>query len=320
MEGDSRAGVFRDIHGLLCQLQTNITSICEGIKHGYGFPEQNLAGSTRYSIIPGATYRVQVSTSSGFAKFVVNQSGISDTSLALRGLTAGQRYYWRVRAANTAGTGPFSATWSFTTTSVTPPTAPTLVAPTDGSSGVSVDPDLKWRSVRGASSYQLQVSTNRNFASPLLDLGLSDTSQTMAGLIPNQRYYWRVNAANSAGTSPWSAIWGFTTLLRGSGKAAGLLQQPTSTALFQNYPNPFNPATTVAYILAEESEVWLAIYDLAGQRMRTLVQQRQLPGQYGVVWDGRNEAGQDVASGVYLYQLEVLGRGVVGTGRMLLVR
>ena len=69
--------------------------------------------------------------------------------------------------------------------------------------------------------------------------------------------------------------------------------------LAQNCPNPFNPVTTVRYGLAEGGRVTLRIYDVTGRVVRTLVDQRQPAGRHAVLWDGRNDAGQRVGSGVY---------------------
>jgi hypothetical protein len=95
---------------------------------------------------------------------------------------------------------------------------------------------------------------------------------------------------------------------------------PAVFALGQNYPNPFNPETTISYDLPEETDVYLVIYDLMSRTVRALVYGYQQPGRHEVVWDGRDENGREVASGVYLYRLEERGRGVVATRRMLLLR
>jgi hypothetical protein len=96
--------------------------------------------------------------------------------------------------------------------------------------------------------------------------------------------------------------------------------RPTTFRLGQNAPNPFNPETTISFELPEMAEVRLSITNLAGQEVRTLVQGAYQPGWYSVVWDGRDAAEQEVASGVYLYRLEGGGRGIVETKRMVLVR
>lgn len=78
---------------------------------------------------------------------------------------------------------------------------------------------------------------------------------------------------------------------------------PSVTALAQNYPNPFNPETTIKFDLAGETSVSLRIYDLTGQVVRTLVSESLPAGSYTELWDGRNEAGAKVGSGVYFYEL-----------------
>ncbi|MGB2768320.1 MAG: FlgD immunoglobulin-like domain containing protein [Candidatus Zixiibacteriota bacterium] len=78
--------------------------------------------------------------------------------------------------------------------------------------------------------------------------------------------------------------------------------------LFQNSPNPFNQETIIRYSLCGDCDVKLCVYNLLGQRVRTLVDQVQRADDYQVSWDGKNEQGQDVASGVYLYKLETQWR------------
>jgi hypothetical protein len=83
---------------------------------------------------------------------------------------------------------------------------------------------------------------------------------------------------------------------------------PRRVALLQNTPNPFNPTTTIRFALPEESDVTLAVYDIAGRQVATLVDGSRPAGRHSVVWDGRNEAGRPVASGVYFYRLTSNGR------------
>ena len=84
--------------------------------------------------------------------------------------------------------------------------------------------------------------------------------------------------------------------------------RPTETKLLANYPNPFNPETWIPYRLAEEAFVTLTIYDGAGQVVRTINVGHQTAAAYesrsqAIHWDGRNEIGEEVASGVYFYHL-----------------
>jgi glucose/arabinose dehydrogenase len=82
-------------------------------------------------------------------------------------------------------------------------------------------------------------------------------------------------------------------------------ERPSEFVLSQNYPNPFNPATKIEFTLAEPGFVTLKIYDLGGRVVRTLVSQQLSPGYKSVIWDGKNQDGRDVASGVYFCRLKV---------------
>jgi hypothetical protein len=80
---------------------------------------------------------------------------------------------------------------------------------------------------------------------------------------------------------------------------------PIATMLRQNYPNPFNPETTISFDLAQATVVTLTVYDAAGQTIRTLVPgETYQAGRYTSVWNGRDNGGAKVASGVYLYELQ----------------
>jgi len=83
----------------------------------------------------------------------------------------------------------------------------------------------------------------------------------------------------------------------------GAVQKLYYNRLEQNFPNPFNPQTTIAFSISKPSNVHLAIYDITGARVRDLVDEKRVPGVYRVVWNGRSQNGNPVASGVYFYKL-----------------
>jgi hypothetical protein len=92
-----------------------------------------------------------------------------------------------------------------------------------------------------------------------------------------------------------------------------------TNSLAQNYPNPFNPATTIEYSIAEPGHVTLRVYNVAGQLVRTLVDEYQTPQEIQpVIWSGQNDRGQNVSTGVYFYKLST--RGFTRTRKMLLLK
>lgn len=93
---------------------------------------------------------------------------------------------------------------------------------------------------------------------------------------------------------------------------------PRPTTLYQNYPNPFNPATSIAFYLASDSRATLVVYDVRGARMRGLVDGDLAAGRHVAAWDGRNDAGGQVGSGVYYYRLRA-GNDLI-TRKLVIVR
>ena len=104
----------------------------------------------------------------------------------------------------------------------------------------------------------------------------------------------------------------------------GTVYVPVRTAsLGQNYPNPFNPTTRIEYRLPESSpgaktHVNVVVYDVRGAKVRELVNGEQSPGKHAVDWDGRNDAGETVGSGVYFYRLRT--PQFADTRKMVLVK
>ncbi len=93
---------------------------------------------------------------------------------------------------------------------------------------------------------------------------------------------------------------------------------PQSFTLSQNYPNPFNPQTTLRFDLPRSEEIDLAVYNLTGQKVATLAHGLREAGAYTLRWDGRDDDGRALASGVYLYRLTAGDRAA--TRKLLLLR
>jgi len=79
---------------------------------------------------------------------------------------------------------------------------------------------------------------------------------------------------------------------------------PTEFQLFQNYPNPFNPETTINYQLAKECLVRIAIYNINGQEIITLVNNDKPAGQYAIKWNATDAFGNGLPSGIYICRME----------------
>ena len=93
---------------------------------------------------------------------------------------------------------------------------------------------------------------------------------------------------------------------------------PKNFALKQNYPNPFNPTTEIAYDLPKTTHVKLAVYNMLGQKVATLVDAKMPAGAYTVTWNGKDDRGRQMGSGIYIYQIEA-GK-FKATKKMLLMK
>ncbi|TFG97658.1 MAG: T9SS type A sorting domain-containing protein, partial [Calditrichales bacterium] len=102
-------------------------------------------------------------------------------------------------------------------------------------------------------------------------------------------------------------------------KLDGFEMIPKTYVLFQNFPNPFNPTTTIRYGLPKEETVSLRIYNLLGQEVRVLMdREHKMAGYHTAQWDGKNQSGSQVASGMYIYHLQA--GSYTNVKKMLLVR
>ena len=91
-----------------------------------------------------------------------------------------------------------------------------------------------------------------------------------------------------------------------------------SYSLSSNYPNPFNPSTTIDYSIANAGEVSIAVYDMMGRYVRTLVSDFATPGSYTIVWDAKNDEGLSVSAGMYIYKMA--SGDFVQVNKMLLIK
>jgi len=94
---------------------------------------------------------------------------------------------------------------------------------------------------------------------------------------------------------------------------------PKATTLIGNYPNPFNQTTEISFNIKEKGNVRVDVYNAAGQKVRTLVDENKAPDTYNVTWDGKDDSGHDAATGVYFYKLKHGGR-YTSTKKMILMK
>ena len=219
-------------------------------------------------------------------------------------------YFWKVIAVDEAGfrASIESETWLFwTNTELEPPNPFDLLSPENGEEGLPTTPEFVWATAfdndpNDYAVYNLLISEDSTFVQVDYSAeGLVDTFFVMSDeLTDSTRYFWRIDAVDTDSLITSSGVWSFI---------AGYLSSepeevfPMKNYLSQNYPNPFNLSTTISFYLRENSNIELEIFNIKGQRVKTLKKNSVQSGNHSIIWNGDDNSGKVVSSGIYFYQL-----------------
>lgn len=265
-----------------------------------------------------SSYELQVSNNESFQGSLIFEQTTTSSTQKVTGLINSVKYYWRVRATNSAGNGPWSENYNFTTI-VSLPSQVTLVSPPNNSILNSNNITLVWsESTPQVDKYWIEIAENSDFSNPQIDQNIITTFKEFTAF-PNKTYWWKVKAHNSAGWGIFSDVWKFNSI------SVDVKDKilPTKTELYQNYPNPFNPATVIKFtvqypetnLTSSLQYVTLKIFDITGREIKTLVNKYLLPGDYNCEFIIQND---ELSSGIYFYKLNVGNQSV--TKKMLLIK
>lgn len=194
---------------------------------------QNVPLQTTLVWNPAATassYRVQVARDTAFTLIAVDDSTVTVTSRQIGPLAANTTYYWRVRAQNAGGGGPWSTRFRFVSTAAPP--IPLLVSPADSAVRLDRTVRFSWVPSPGATGYHLQVGTDASFTTLLTnDSTITDTVRFGGPYPYGSRLLWRMRSRNQVGISEFSVPRVFTIMLQPPGVPA--LVSPANNALNQ---------------------------------------------------------------------------------------
>jgi len=196
------------------------------------------------------------------------------------------------------------------------PARPVILYPAEGETGVPFDVTIDWDDQADIQTYQIQVGTLCG-GGTIYDAG-TESQYTLTDLDHDTTYYAQVSAFHFCGRwSRWSDCRSFTT-----GPETGVAEgdgEVTRFVLAGCYPNPFNPSTTIRFAVPGPAHVRVGVYDVQGRRVCMLRDGPvNGPGWHEMGWDGTNDAGRQVAAGVYFCRLEAANFGA--TSKMVLAR
>ncbi|MCC7430093.1 S8 family serine peptidase [bacterium] len=149
--------------------------------------------------------------------------------------------------------------------------------------------------------YSIEFAQTSNFANSTLTVVGPDSFVTVT-FNSSGWNYWRVFVTDGTVTLPCANFYRAVNVILSGVEDENNL--PKAYKLSQNYPNPFNPTTTIEFAILESGKTELEIFNVLGQKIRTLVSEKLLSGSYKVKWNGTDENGKQVSSGIYFYKLK----------------
>ena len=218
------------------------------------------------------------------------------------------QYFWEVIAMDQTDGISHSEEVTFWTDLV--PEAPgafALIAPEDDVAGLSDMPSFEWvpsvdPDPMDYATYTIQIASDSSFVDVVFDANTEvDVALDLTeALATDTEYWWRVVATDTDSLTTESETFKFTV---GYVAIAEALALPTEFVLDQNFPNPFNPSTTLRYGIPEDSDVSLIIYDIRGNTVRSIESGAQVAGWYEHIWNGLDDEGQPISTGLYIARL-----------------
>jgi len=213
-------------------------------------------------------------------------------------------YFWCVVAFNDTGDSIENEVYSFTTKKR--PTVPDhvlLISPMDEEVDVDISPVFIWalpESETEMDGLKFYISSEKDVWDEYILLPSNTTEYTVEyELEAETMYFWRVIAFNEIGDSLNNAEFSFVTQ---KGTSDGIGELPVVlTELYGNFPNPFNPETVIYFGMAEPGNVSIEIYNIRGQKIKNILNRHMDKGRHSISWNGTDELGRAIGSGLYLY-------------------
>ncbi len=267
------------------------------------------------------SFDVTYSTSDVFASGATTTVNTTDSYYALSNLTPGATYFWKVKTHYNNGT--FS-NYSATETFIINPGANAIQPMVGGPNNVVVNttsPTISWvlptmNSVSLVS--EIKIADNPDMNNAILISDIVNTRYDISNLETGKSYFWRVRTKTDENVYSEFSGQGAFKISDNVTEVEESIIIPAKFEVSQNYPNPFNPTTIIKYALPEAKYVTIRIYNMLGQEVAELVNNKVNAGTHSVAWNGKDNDGAKVSTGTYIYRV-VAGNNII-TKKMILLK
>lgn len=255
-----------------------------------------------------------------------------ETSLQLSELEENEGYTYWIQAIDKSGqkSGWSKAETFFINESNEAPGSFTLLYPSGGADSVKTKPEFLWQKSLDPDpddnlTYKIFYSEDSTFKNNVKEAIIKPTGSDTISYIPYMelkeaaKYFWKVSTEDKSGKVTWGSNSNdYPMIFYTIGYRRQLTFGPEKFMLHDNSPNPFYSKTRIEYEVKDYGNVRIAVYNVLGEKVKTLVSGNHVAGFYSVEWDGTDESGSQVPGGMYLCRMTA--RGFVKNQKMLLLR
>jgi hypothetical protein len=224
-------------------------------------------------------------------------------SYTLRFIKTGYRQ--KTASVTVSGSNPINTDVLLAPLNPRPP-APVLVYPANAETLTTRFFTYEWSDVSLATRYLLEVATDSLFTNKIVvESTLTTSSYEVDSAMSNNHYFWRVKGGNANGWGPYTEKTDFfVEAIAAIDDAGGI---PTRFKLGQNVPNPFNATTRISFDIPKPLKVKVRIYDISGSLVAEPMDNMIEAGHHSLIWNGKDDRGSALASGVYFYSIQADG-------------
>lgn len=263
--------------------------------------DANTSGTLTWNKVNNSNkYKLQMSIQQDFSVCRYDLDNLTDTAFIYENCAGGKVFYWRIAAVNQYGESEWSPTWNFTIKKeLQKPSEPVLVSPETNSTNIPKTGKIEWEAMQDVDNYTLQLSKNNAFTDLVINIDtITQNTFYYKDLEYNTKYYGRIKAENTAGSSDWSALFWFSI----EDPSSVFLDTEEENDICSVIPNPIVGISKFSINISFDSNYILQIIDINGNIVNKIISSQK------TIEINTN----DYKTGIYFYKLLINNKEYIG--------